>query len=261
MFGNRLIEKIEPTAYIDPKVKMGKNNYIGHGVVIEGNVHIGDNNYIGHHCVIGVKAQNVVHRYEINDEIDCAESIVIGSNNVIREFSTVHRPMDTKTSIGNYCYLMAYSHISHDTQLSDRVILANNVQIGGYTHIHPYANVGLSSVIHQFTTIGSHAMIGMGTVISKDVPPFIIALGAPIQWSNKINNIGLERNGFKPEEITSIIELYKSDATEFNISATTDQIHMHLEAFKKQTRRKSLYINAAFEKWLTSAKSIESKIK
>src|SRR6185436_7892794 len=111
MLGRRVIGRIEPTAVVGPRVKLGVNNYIGHYTVIEGDVTLGDNNYIGSHCVIGAAAQNSVHRYEIDDEHDCAERIVIGSNNVVREFTTMHRPMVDVTRINDRCYLMAYNHV------------------------------------------------------------------------------------------------------------------------------------------------------
>jgi UDP-N-acetylglucosamine acyltransferase len=254
MFGARIIGKIEPTAHVGPNVKMGVNNYVGHGVVIEGNVVIGDNNYIGHHCVIGVPAQNNVYRYEIDDEHECANAVFIGSNNVLREFTTVHRPMDSETRIGSYCYLMAYNHVSHDSQLSDRVILANNCQIGGYTHIHSFANVGLSTAIHQHSTIGAHAMIGMSATISRDVPPFAVAMGNPIEWSGKVNAIGLQRNGYSEADVARIASLYGKDTPSYDLAHIPASIRIHLEAFKQQSHRKRLSINAALDEFLAPSK-------
>lgn len=252
MIGGRVIGKIEASAHIGPNVTLGKNNYVGHGAVIEGRVVIGDNNYIGNHCVIGVRAQNATHRYEINDELDCAETVIIGSNNVIREFTTVHRPMDTETRIGSYCYLMAYNHVSHDTQLADRVILANNVQIGGYTRIHSYANVGLSSVVHQLSTIGAHAMIGMGSIVSKDIPPFAMVMGNPVSFSGKINSIGLQRNGFSADEAAAIARFYGDATGAVDAASLPARMLEHLEAFAKDSRRKTLPICAPVDAWVAA---------
>jgi UDP-N-acetylglucosamine acyltransferase len=256
MLGARLIEKVEPTAVIGPNVAVGKNNYIGHHVIIEGHVTIGDNNYIAHHCVIGTPAQNAVHRYEIDDTNDCGDLVVIGSNNVLREFSTVHRPMVSETRIGNHCYLMAYSHVSHDTRLADGVILANNCQIGGHTHIQSYANVGLSSTVHQHSTIGAFAMVGMSTVVSRDVPPFVIVMGNPIDWNGRINSTGLERNGFSDAHIESLARLYARDLSDAGeLRDLPEPLLVSLEAFRQQMHRKPLPINPVLDGFFTSARS------
>jgi len=206
--------KIESTAFIGSNVKLGKNNYIGHFTIIDGDVEIGDDNFISHHVVIGQLAQNSVYKYELKGyPNDNHRKITIGSNNVIREFSTVHLPMENETSIADNCYLMAYNHVSHDTRLENNVILSNNIQIGGFTVIQKFANVGLSSIVHQFSTIGAYSMLGMGTIVSKDIPPFLIAKGAPVKNSGKINAIGLQRNGFTESDVNMINDMYFGDSS------------------------------------------------
>jgi UDP-N-acetylglucosamine acyltransferase len=254
VIGGRIIGKIEPTAYVGPNVKLGTNVYVGHGTVIEGDVEIGDNNYIGHHCVIGVRAQNSVHRYELDDEKDCGTRVVIGSNNVIREFTTVHRPMELETRIGSHCYLMAYNHVSHDTVLDDRVILSNNCQIGGFTHIHSYANVGLSSIIHQFSTVGAYAMVGMGTVIARDVPPFALVMGNPIRWSGKVNAIGMGRNGVAADEVEKVKALFARDAKAFDPAVLAEATRAPLERFARDSRRPVLDVSPGFAAWIEANK-------
>jgi UDP-N-acetylglucosamine acyltransferase len=249
MRGRRIIDKIEPTAYVDPRAKLGRNNYIGHYAVIEGNVTLGDNNYVGHHCVIGTAAQNSLDRYEIDDEHECADVVIIGSNNVIREFSTVHRPMLGETRIGDDCYLMAYSHISHDTHLADGVVLANNVQIGGHTHIERGATVGLSVVVHQFSTIGAYAMVGMGSVVPRDIPPFVLVMGNPLAWGRKTNAVGMARSGFSPAEIEIVRGLFASQER-FDVGGLTTAIREPFEAFRAQSRRRVLSVGPGFDNWI-----------
>ncbi len=230
--------KIESSSYIGPNVKMGKNNYIGHHTVIDGDVTIGDNNFFSHHVVIGEVAQNSVHKYELNGYPDSnRRKIVIGSNNVIREFSTVHLPMETETKISDNCYLMAYNHISHDTNLENNVILSNNIQIGGFTRIQKFANIGLSSTIHQFSTIGAYAMIGMGSIVSRDVPPFLVAKGAPIKSSGRINEVGLQRNGFSPDDIQIINRVYFGAASDIVLP---DHLGEIITSFTSFSRRKKI---------------------
>ncbi len=235
------MNRIEKTAIIESGVELGDNNYIGHYAVIKSGTTIGSNNFIGSHTVIGELCQHSFKKYEINgfsEEETHKREVIIGSNNVIREFTTVHMPTSTSfTRISNNCYIMAYNHISHDTTIYDNVILSNNTQIGGHTSILPYANVGLSSVVHQRSTIGSFAMIGMGSVINKDIPPFVTAFGAPIRNAAKLNEWGITRYGFE-ENIPGIKEYYKSKST----VQINDYVKEQFELFKQISKRSPIEI-------------------
>ena len=187
--GNR----IHPTAVIAPTVRIGENNFIGAFTTIEGKVVIGDGNWIGPHVTIGTPAQYTTAKFEFTGQP--VTGIRIGNRCVLREYTTVHQPSKFETIVEDDCYFMAYCHISHDTRIGRNVALANNTQIGGFTDVGEYTTIGLSTVIHQYSTIGAYAMIGMGTVISKDIPPFSKVLGNPAQLVG-VNAIGMERNGF-----------------------------------------------------------------
>ena len=186
---------IEPSAKIIGDVQIGDGNYIGHNSVLIGPLTIGDDNYIGNMAVIGSSAQDDIltsrdHWPDIKQDF----SISIGSGNVIREFSTIHRGLISETTIGSGCYLMAYSGINHDSRIGDSVKFANSVQIGGFTTVQDYAYLGLSCVIHQFTVIGQASMVGMNSTVVKSTRPGSIIAGTPARFL-KPNIIGLQRLG------------------------------------------------------------------
>jgi UDP-N-acetylglucosamine acyltransferase len=190
---------ISESAQIIGDVFIGSGNFIGPGAVIIGPITIGDNNYFGANCVIGTPPQDEIlspeeHRDSSIGARNRAHRIEIGNRNVIREFVTIHQGLTTRTVISNNCYLMAYSHIAHDCFIDENVKIANSVQLGGYTTILRNSYIGLSAVIHQFTTIGAFTMIGMGSVVVKNVPPCVISFGNPSK-SSSANQISLQKNG------------------------------------------------------------------
>lgn len=162
---------IHPTALIGPQVKLGKDCHIGAYAVIEGKVTIGDHARIAPHVSIGQLAEHSTDKYELEPEYQCKGEIVIGDRVCIREFTTVNMPMATLTYIGNDCYIMARSHISHDCYLEDNVSISTNVCLGGWTRVMERANLGLACLTHQLTTIGAYAMIAANATLVKDVPP------------------------------------------------------------------------------------------
>lgn len=196
---------IHATAVIGPTVRMGSGNIIGPFTFMTGDVTIGDDNWVGPHVTIGTPAQYTTSKFELRGEAH--SGIKIGNRCVIREYSTVHQPSKFSTVVEDDCYLMAYCHVSHDTVLRRGVAMANNTQIGGFSEIQAYATLGLSSVIHQYSTIGAFAMIGMGTVITKDVPPFVKVVGTPARLTG-VNEVGLARNGFTQHTIAAIVAAY-----------------------------------------------------
>jgi UDP-N-acetylglucosamine acyltransferase len=206
-----MANSIHPTAIVAPSVVLGDGNRIGPYVVIEGDVRIGDGNWIGPHVTIGTPAQYTTAKFELNG--GGASGITIGSRCVLREYVTVHQPSIDRTVVEDDCYFMAYCHISHDTVIRRGVNLANNTQISGYTEIQEMATVGLSVVIHQYSTIGAYAMVGMAAVVTKDIPPFSKAAGNPTRLMG-VNSVGLTRAGFAPELVARIGEAHRRDALE-----------------------------------------------
>ncbi|MBI2953252.1 MAG: hypothetical protein HYY30_02985 [Chloroflexi bacterium] len=207
---------IEHHVVLEHDVRIGADTYIGHGSILSRGVRlgcrnivyansvvanrteIGDDNAIGPFAAIGFEPQD--RRTRVS-----AGRILIGSRNVLREFVTIHLPTIELTEIGNDCFIMAYSHISHDARIGDRVVMANNCQIGGHTQILHDANLGLSCVVHQYTVIGAGAMIGMGSILTKDVPPYVTFISTR---ATKLNRVGLERRGKSAQDIQALAQLY-----------------------------------------------------
>ncbi|PZR59035.1 MAG: UDP-N-acetylglucosamine acyltransferase [Candidatus Meridianibacter frigidus] len=227
---------IHPSAYIAPGVILGEGNSVGPFTSIEGDVRIGDGNWIGPNVTIGTPAQYTTSKFEFTGQV--ATGIEIGSRCVIREYCTVHQPSKFKTIVEDDCYFMAYCHISHDTVIRRGVAMANNTQIGGFTEIQEFATIGLSTVIHQYSTIGAYVMVGMATLITKDVPPFVKIVGSPPRFLG-INEVGLKRNGFSAESVAEIVQAYQDS----RLPETVEGARPHIEAFLKrrsQTTRKLL---------------------
>lgn len=198
------MNQIHPTAIIDPSVQLGSDNKIGPYAVISGDTTIGDGNWIGPHVVIGTPAQmrNGPHPITWANDLSSA-SIRIGNGNIFREFVTVHPGTITTTNIANDCYFMTQAHVPHDAQIEDAVTLSNSVQIGGHTIVQKGANIGLGSVVHQRSLIGSYAMIGMGSVVTKAILPFGMAYGSPARIRGG-NVIGMKRAKVDDELISKI---------------------------------------------------------
>ena len=179
------------------KFKKIKGNYIHKTATINWKeVIIGKNNVIGPYCVIGSDAQ---HTRDISNG-----KIYIGSNNIIREFTTIHLPtkLKKKTIIGNNCNLMTMSHIAHDCIIEDDVVFSNNVTLGGNTYVMKKSQLGFNTIIHQNQVIGSFAMIGMGTIVTRSIKilPGFVYFGNPAKKIKK-NTEGFKKKGISKTEI------------------------------------------------------------
>lgn len=190
---------------ISNNVSIGNNVEIGNNVRIENNVIIGDNVRIFDGVIIGTEPQDI----KVFDGVNNGK-VIIGSGTTLREYVTVHKNVDKSgfTKIGNDCYLMAYSHVSHDTILGNNVILTNSTQIGGYSYIGDYSNLAGGVMVHQRSKIGPYTMIGMNSVIMKDIPPFALVSGMPAEFS-KINLVLLKKLKFTSQQIENISNCYK----------------------------------------------------
>ena len=201
--------KLANNVVIEPFVTIYKDVVIGEGTWIGSNVTIMDGARIGKNCkifpgaVISAVPQDM--KYQGEDTI-----VSIGDNVTIREFVTINKgtKASNETIIGNNCLLMAYAHIAHDCIIGDNCILSNATTLAGHIRIDNWAIVGGLVAVHQFVNIGAHAMIGGGSLVRKDVPPFVKAAREPISFVG-INSIGLRRRGFSPEKIAEIQEIYR----------------------------------------------------
>ncbi len=213
--------EIHPTALVSPKAQLGENVSVGPFAVIEEDVVIGDGTQVGSHVLIhsgsriGKKCRIFKGAVVGTDPQDLKfagekTTLEIGDNTTIREFCTLNRGTThrMKTTIGSNCLLMAYVHVAHDCDIGDNVILANAVNMAGHVVIEPFAAVGGMSPIHQFVRVGRYSFVGGGLRVSKDIPPYILAAGDPVQFAG-INRVGLSRKGFSSDTMNEIRRAYK----------------------------------------------------
>lgn len=194
---------IEPFVSIDKDVIIGEGTRIGSSVTIMPGVRIGKNCRIFPGAVIGAQPQDLKFRGEYS-------TVEIGDNTTIREFVTINRGTAAKgkTIVGSNCLLMAYVHVAHDCVVGNNVILVNNTQLAGEVIVDDYAILAGMVAVHQFVHVGSHVMIAGGSLVRKDVPPFIKAGREPLSYVG-INSIGLRRRNFTNEKIREVQEIYR----------------------------------------------------
>ena len=134
----------------------------------------------------------------------------IGDNTTIRECVTINRGTTSrmKTKIGTNCLIMAYSHIAHDCFVGDYCIFSNNSTLAGHINIGDHVILAGMTAVHQFCSIGNHAFVAGGSLVRKDVPPFVKAAREPISYVG-INSVGLRRRGFSAETIRQIQDIYR----------------------------------------------------
>ena len=176
-------------AIVGPEVTIGRGTEIGPNAVIKGRTKIGDNNKIFPNVFIGLDPQDLKYK-------GASTEVIIGDNNTFRECVTINKATDEgeKTIIGNNNLLMAYSHIGHNCELANGIVLSNSVQVAGHVKIEDKAIIGGCLGIHQFVHIGYLAMIGGMTRVDRDVPPFCLAEGHPGRLRG-LNRIGIKRSG------------------------------------------------------------------
>ena len=213
-----MLNNIHSSAIIGSNVKLGVNNTIGPNVIIEGNITIGDNNLIGVNTIIsnnvvigdgnkfiGAAFIGALGEMGTKGDIFLEDGLVImGNNNTIREFVTVHSPVRKQTTkIGNNCYLMAKSHVPHDVEIGNNVVMATASLVGGGCVVHDYAYIGLGAISHQWISIGESAMIGLQAGVNVSVPPFCTVFGTPARIIG-LNKVGAMRRGFSEQEVSEV---------------------------------------------------------
>ncbi len=216
---------IEPFVTINHDVIIGEGTRIGSSATILPGVRIGKNCRIFPGAVIGAEPQDLKFKGEYS-------TVEIGDNTTIREFVTVNRGTVAKgkTVIGSNCLLMAYVHVAHDCIVGNNCILVNSTQLAGEVIIDDFVILGGMSAVHQFVHIGSHVMISGGSLVRKDVPPFIKAGREPLSYVG-INSIGLRRRNFNNEKIREIQEIYRYIYQKgLNISQAVEVIEAEMPA-------------------------------
>lgn len=201
-----LAEDVQIKAFstIGPRVSIGSGSVVGPHAVLDGWTTIGERNQIFPFAVIGYPPQDLSYRGEDTQ-------LVLGNDNIIRESVTINRGTQRGggiTRLGNHNLLMAYAHVAHDCVIGNHVILANATTLGGHVHIDDFAILGGIVAIHQFIRIGAYAFIGGKSGLRMDMPPYMLAFGAPGKLYGP-NLVGLRRHGFSRNTIQALKNSYR----------------------------------------------------
>ena len=197
--------EIGPWVSIGPDVEIGQGTVIESHCVIRGPTVIGRENHIFPFCSIGSDPQD--KKFEIGKE----SKLEIGNGNVIREYCSINRGTDGGggvTTVGNDNWIMAYCHIAHDCKIGHNTTFANNATLAGHVEIDDYCTLGGFTGVHQFCRMGESSFSAIGTIVVKDVPPFIM-VGGNTASPRSINREGLKRRGFSAEEMAAIKRCYR----------------------------------------------------
>jgi len=217
-----MITEIHPAAFVEDGAQLGTGVTIGPGAVIGPHVKIGDGCTIGSHALVtgwttigrgcklhhgavaGSPPQDL--KYEGREP----SYLEIGEHTELREYVTANLATEAgaTTRVGSHCLLMAYAHVAHNCQIGDRAVIANAVQFAGYVTVEDWAIVGGGTVVHQFSRIGRHSIVGGGSRIAQDIAPYMMAAGSPPRCTG-VNKVGLERRGFSEETRKALDRAYK----------------------------------------------------
>jgi UDP-N-acetylglucosamine acyltransferase len=216
------VSQIDPRAIVSPKaelaadvavgaysvigegVRIGAGSWVGPHAVITGQTTIGTENRIFQFASIGEAPQDLKYKGE-------PTRLQIGDRNVFREFTTMNRGTAQGggvTVIGNDNLFMSYTHVAHDCHVGSKCVMANYATLGGHVTLGDWVIMGGYSGIHQFTKVGAHAFLGNNAAVTRDVPPYIMAVGSPAV-PHSINSEGLKRRGFTAEQIRNLKNAYR----------------------------------------------------
>ena len=241
---------IHATAIVAPDAVLGEDVEIGPYCVIGPGVEIGVRTRVGAHatihCHTKVGADNVIHAFaSIGDAPQDKKyqgeptRLEIGDRNVIREFVTLNRGTTKDrgvTTIGHDNLFMSYSHVAHDCIVGNQCVLANCSTLGGHVVLSDWVIMGGFAGVHQFCKVGAHAFLANNAAVTRDVPPYVMAVGGPAR-PHSINAEGLKRRGFSPQQIRNLRNAYRTlyrsglrleDAVERLVEAARDQPEVQL---------------------------------
>lgn len=227
-------------AIVHPSARLAPGVQAGPGCVIGADVEVGENTWIGAYCVINgptrIGQNNKIYQFNSIGDIPQDKKyhgevsyLEIGDRNVIREYCTLNRGTELgggTTRIGNDNWIMAYVHIAHDCEVGSGTTMANGATLAGHVRVDDFATFGAFTVVHQFCSIGAYSFSAMGSVILKDVPPFVMVAGNSAS-PRGLNTEGLRRKGFPPEVIQTLRRAYK---TLYKKGYSLEQATQHLRA-------------------------------
>lgn len=241
--------RIHPTAIISDRAALGSGVVVGPWAII------GDDCTVGDECVIAARASlernvtlaagvrigtgSVIGGDPQDLKFQGEYSIVeIGEGSVVREYSTINRGTaeSGRTSLGRECFIMTYVHLAHDCHVGDGVIIANGAQIAGHVSIEDRATISGLVAIHQFVRVGTHSFVGGSSRVTKDIPPYIKAVGNPVRLFG-LNSVGLQRAGFTPAVLQELKRAYRLFfRSELNVRQARERAEQELEMFPEVRR-------------------------
>jgi UDP-N-acetylglucosamine acyltransferase len=235
--------RIHPTAIISPDADIGADVEIGAFAIVGEGCTIGDGSVIAPRATL---ERNVILGAAVKVGIGTIlggppqdlkfageeTTVEIGEGTVIREYATINRGTSHsfKTTVGRHCLLMSYVHIAHDCRIGNNVILSNVVQLAGHVTIEDKAIISGLSAVHQFARIGRHSFIGGCSRVSKDIPPFLKAVGNPVRLYG-LNTIGLQRSGMDDATIRELKRAYRLFfRSDLNVTQAIESAQTELES-------------------------------
>jgi UDP-N-acetylglucosamine acyltransferase len=252
---------IHPQSIVEPSAQLGENVEVGPFCFIGGQSIIGDNCRVLHHATVEGKVtlgrDNTIFPYALIGGLTHdlkyeggQPGLTIGDGNVFREYVTAHvaTKSDDFTTIGSNNVFLAYSHVAHDCQIGDHLVMSSHSALGGHVEVGNHVNVGWGAGVHQFCRLGRHCMVSACSKLVQDVPPFMLADGSPAEVRS-INKVGLERANFNSSEIELIRSafkiLYRKDLNrsqalkylEENFSIEKESVLEELLSFTKSSAR------------------------
>jgi UDP-N-acetylglucosamine acyltransferase len=195
--------EVGPYCVIGEHVVLGDECRLHSHVVIDGHTTLGSRNEIFPFASIGLKTQDLKWKGGIT-------KTVIGDNNTFREYVTIHSATGDgeTTTVGSHNNLLAYTHLAHNVQLGNHVIMSNVATLAGHVIVEDHAVIGGLAAVHQFCRIGKLAMIGGCSKVVQDIPPFMIGDGNPAE-TKTINKVGMERRGVSEDVQATLRQAYK----------------------------------------------------
>ncbi|GAA1405550.1 DapH/DapD/GlmU-related protein [Oerskovia paurometabola] len=226
-------EKIHRTASVGPGVELGQDVVVGPYAVLTGPMTVGDRTWIGAGAALGGPPETKSARMNSAwvGDLDHA-GVVVGADVVVRENAVVHQGTWRPTVVGDGVWLMNRSYVAHDVEVGESAVLSAGVSVGGHVTIGARANIGLNASVHQRRVVGPGAMVGMGTALARDVPPFALVYGSPARLEG-VNAHLLRLCGYSDEVVDALRRAYEAsdDLTAVTVTDELAPVTAELDAW------------------------------
>ena len=235
---------VASSAFIGPGVELGDDVVIGPYAVVLGPARIGDRVRIGPGAHVGGPPEIATERQNAawTGDLDHHE-VVIGADTILRDHVVIHHGSVRPTVVGQRCLIFSHTYVAHDVVVGDEVTLSAGTAIGGHVTVRRGVNLGLNVSVHQRRSIGALAMVGMGTAVTRDIPPFATAYGAPPRVHG-VNRFGMTRAGVADHDIAGIEQLFAGGTAEGSGDGLADDVVAELDWWKTLADRRSMSFTA-----------------